>query len=153
MSPFISTAWDYAINWVWGWGGASALLSIACFALYLLVPSIPWFDNIRTTVLNVAIGAAVFCGASTYFYKDGFTNGRAECKAEWDAANKRAEQEAKQRDADIAADRERYKDEAIAQIKGENDDLIKQVEDFNKSHEGRTCNLTGDDVRRLSPVR
>ena len=67
--------WNWVINWIWGWGGAGALVSVAAWLLWYFTPAI--LLNFKSLLLHVAVGATVFTFASSYFFTSGYNKGYA----------------------------------------------------------------------------
>lgn len=64
---------NWLSNWIIGWGGIGALVSIAAWLLWYFTPAI--LLNFKSLLLHIAVGATVFTIASTYFFTNGYNIG------------------------------------------------------------------------------
>ena len=65
--------WIY--NWILGWGGLGAVVSIAAWAAWFFTPA--FLLPIKSLLLHIAVGATIFTFTSSYFYTKGYNTGYA----------------------------------------------------------------------------
>jgi hypothetical protein len=76
----LGMAWHWVTNWVIGWGGLGALLSLIAWALWFFCPTVPALDKIlpyKAQLLHIAIGLTIFTVCSTHFFTSGYNKGYA----------------------------------------------------------------------------
>ena len=141
--------------WIAGLAGAGGAAWIAA----LFVPSVAVtlkaaVDFVRSPVGTVAaaiVGGLVLYGAG---YVSGDMDGTNRTRVAWRAANAKADQAAKARDAlikrKVAADAEA----ATARLQTDDKITDQGVSENEKPNPGRPeCRATGDDIRRLLSIR
>jgi len=71
----LNAAGHWILNWVIGWGGLGAVVSIAAWALWYSTPA--FLAGSKTAILHVAITATAITFASTYLSAHYFNLGYA----------------------------------------------------------------------------
>jgi len=145
-----SFVWNWIWEWVFGWGGLGAVVSVAAWALWYFMPEIS--PKFKALLLHIAVAVTLFTVASTYFFTKGYDDGTAVITKQWDAANAKAVQDAKNRDAAIAVETAKRVQQVTSEIQIQADDLQKKVDVYEeqlKASKAGVCILTDDDIRRL----
>lgn len=127
--------------------GISVTLLIGLGALAFLLPE--W------RAIAIRVGAAVGLAYVVSIYT--FHLGAKDVRAQWDAANTRAEQERWQRDAKVKADAEREMAPLVAQMRTALESRNKQVTDYEQkllaAKSGAAACQLGPDALRLRGKR